>query len=95
MKEIATGIESLEIENFETDSIYLGSFITTDTEIPPKYKDHSGLTWLCYPKTPEVLSAIDRFFNGGLVNCYVFSSILKRMRGEVINRRKRGGNGDA
>jgi len=83
-------MKETELESFETDNIYLASNITVHTKIPPEYKDHSGLIWLCYPRTTEVLSAVEDFSAEGLVNCYVFSSVLKRLRGEVINRRKRG-----
>lgn len=82
-----------EIKIFETDNIYQGSYITAVNELPPRYKDtFTGMVHLTYPATEAVLRAAQDFFNGASINVYLYSMILRKIRGEVMQRR-RGLNG--
>ena len=77
-----------EIKDFETDNIYQSSTITCITKIPPKFKPTGDMVHFVYPATEEVLKAAQDFFNGVLVNVYLFSTILKKIRGEMLSKRK-------
>ena len=73
---------------FETDNIYQASAITCITKIPPSYKDTCLMVHFTYPATVEVLKAAQDFFNGVQVNVYLYSMILKKLRGDMMAHRK-------
>jgi len=83
----------MSTEIFETDNIYQASTITCITENPPSYKDTDGMVHFTYPATAKVMKAAQDFFSGVEVNVYLYSMILKKLRGEMMARRK-GINGN-
>ena len=77
-----------EIKDFETDNIYQSSTITCITKIPPKFKATGDMVHFVFPATAEILKVAQGFFSGVQVNVYLYSMILKKLRGEMMALRK-------
>ena len=76
-----------ETKHFETGSLYVAAFLTATVNIEPEYTARHRFTYFLYPATDIVYQALAAFNGGGPVNAFLYAETIKRLRGEMLNRR--------
>lgn len=77
---------------FQTPDIYLSAAITIILKTQPGYRVLNGKTFFCFPATDELYRAMGLYNSGVEINAMEFSGVVKRLRGEAINRRSGANN---
>jgi len=66
---------------FVTENLYLASLILFQTNIQPKFQIENGWISFIFPRTGEILRAIEFFNTGEKANILRFSDTVKKIAG--------------
>ncbi len=75
-------------KDFITPDLYLSSAICIILETQPKFKIENGRTLFVFPISDDFYKAMNAYNNGIQLNVYDYAQMLKRLRAEMIMRRK-------
>jgi hypothetical protein len=79
-----------EARLFQTPDIYLSSGLTILLETEPSFIVVNGRTLFCFSATDKLYKAMALYNAGVPINAIEFAGVIKRLRGEAINRRIHG-----
>ena len=79
-----------QLEKFETKDLWLTSALTILLNIPPEYRIQDGQIIFIFPKTDALYKAIGEYNAGVCLPAYTYAQITKRLRSEMLTRKKRG-----
>lgn len=77
----------------ELSDVYLASFVSVFLNIQPELKVHNKRTLFCFPAYDELYKAMNAYNNGATLNALEYAQMIKRLRAEMLMRRKMEGNG--
>jgi hypothetical protein len=81
----------MEKENvLETPDLYLSSAITTILKVEPSYTVRNNKTFFCFNATDELYKTMSAYNAGALVPAIEYADTVKRLRSEMLMRRKTG-----
>lgn len=81
-------------KSFSTGDLYLSAAISLFTSTYPDIKLENGRVFFNFPESDSIYQAIQDYNNGRLVDVYLFSEKIKRLRGEMISRKNIGRRGN-
>lgn len=72
----------------ELSDVYLVAAIILILNIQPELKVHNRRTLFCFPASDDLYKAMNAYNNGVEVNALEYSQQIKRLRAEMLMRRK-------
>lgn len=75
----------------ELSDVYLASAVSLILNIQPDLKVHNRRTLFCFPASDELYKAMNEYNNGTLLNAVEYAQMIKRLRAEMLMRRKMEG----
>jgi len=71
----------------EVQDLYLSAAIVTFLKIEPSYKTRNKKTSFCFVVSDDLYLAIRNYNSGAPVDVQEYAGNIKRLRGEMLNRR--------
>lgn len=78
---------------FELSCIYTSAAVSMILNEMPTYKVHNKRTLFCFHSSDALYKALNDFNNGIALNALEYSQMIRRLRAEMIMRRKMEENG--
>ncbi len=77
----------------ELSDVYLSAAVSIILNTQPTLKVHNHRTLFCFPASDDLYKAMNDFNNGAALNALEYAQMIKRLRAEMLMRRKMEANG--
>jgi hypothetical protein len=72
-------------EMFKTPCPFVSGFIELTTKTTTTFHYENNNTYYCYPLTEEIKEALVSYHNGGMIDAYLFTAVVKRNKSKYLS----------